>query len=278
MLGFVYEIRPEQRDEMTMDAEFYSRVAEQFGGYFSDASSTDVFPEGRPDETFDELVIALGAPHARLLDVGCADGRRLLGVARGYDVAIGIDLSSAMLNVAERYRAKAGQKNVTFELRDAAHTGLPDGDVDVLTSRRGPLIADEIERVLRPGGYVLYMGIGEQDARELKETFGRGQDFGSWNRRPLSESVAQELTDAGLVMTLNRSFRFEEFYHSADDLDTFLRQVPILHDYDLPTDKAAFDAYTAAAAVDKGVRLSRHWFIVQAQKPLSANQFRTQES
>ncbi|MCX4993688.1 class I SAM-dependent methyltransferase [Streptomyces sp. NBC_00568] len=252
---------------MTMDAEFYSRVAERFGGYFSDAQSTDEFPDGRPDAVFDELVTALGAPHARLLDVGCADGRRLLHTARSYGAVTGLDLSLEMLECAERYRAETGLEHVMFEMRDAAHSGLPDGSADVVTSRRGPLIAREFERVLRPGGAVLYMGIGEQDARALKETFGRGQDFGSWNGRPLSEKTAQELSDAGFVVTRSQEFRFEEFYHSANDLDTFLHQVPILGDYDPAADKEKFDRYVAAATVDQGVRLSRHWFIVQAQKP-----------
>ncbi|MFE9094250.1 class I SAM-dependent methyltransferase [Streptomyces sp. NPDC007264] len=252
---------------MTMDAEFYSRVAERFGGYFSDARSTDVFPDGRPDAVFDELVTALGASHARLLDVGCADGRRVLRTAPAYGAVTGMDLSPSMLECAERYRAEAGLSHVAFELRDAARTGLPDGYVDVVTSRRGPLFAREFARVLRPGGAVVYMGIGEQDARELKETFGRGQDFGSWNGRPLSEEVAQELSDAGLAVTGSQEFRFEEFYHSAGDLDTFLQQVPILDDYDPAADKEAFDRYAAAVTVEQGVRLSRHWFIVQAQKP-----------
>jgi hypothetical protein len=39
---------------MTLDVEFYSRVADRFGGYFSDARSTDVFAGGRPDAAFDE--------------------------------------------------------------------------------------------------------------------------------------------------------------------------------------------------------------------------------
>lgn len=252
---------------MTMDAEFYSRVAERFGGYFSDARSTDVFPDGRPDTAFDELATALGTPHARLLDVGCADGRSLLRVSPAYGAVTGMDLSPSMLECAERYRAEAGLSHVTFALCDAAHTGLPDGYADVVTSRRGPLIVREIERVLRPGGVVMYMGIGEQDARELKETFGRGQDFDSWNGRPLSERIAQELSDAGFVVTRNQAFRFEEFYHSPGDLDTFLHQVPIVDNYDSAADKEAFDRYVAAVSVEQGVRLSRHWFIVQAQKP-----------
>ncbi|MGW7579293.1 class I SAM-dependent methyltransferase [Streptomyces sp. NPDC054765] len=252
---------------MTMDAEFYSRVAERFGGYFSDAQSTDVFPDGRPDAVFDELVAALGAPQARLLDVGCADGRRLLQTSSAYGAVTGIDLSPSMLEVAERYREEAGLSHVAFELRDATHTGLPDGTTDVVTSRRGPLIVGEFERVLCPGGSVVYMGIGEQDARELKETFGRGQDFGSWNGRPLAEQVARELFAVGLVVTNSQSFRFEEFYHSPGDLDTFLQQVPILEDYDPAADKEAFERYVDAATVDQRVRLRRHWFIVQAQKP-----------
>lgn len=252
---------------MTMDAEFYSRVAERFGGYFSDARSTDVFPDGRPDTVFDELAIGLGTPHSRLLDVGCADGRSLLRVSHTYGAAIGLDLSPSMLEHAERYRTEAGLEHVTFELRDAARTGLPDGYAHVVTSRRGPLIAEEFERVLRGGGSLLYMGIGEQDARELKEIFRRGQDFGSWNGTPLAEKIARELSDAGFVVTKNQAFRFEEFYLSAGDLDTFLHQVPIVDDYESTADREAFDRYVAAATFDQGVRLGRHWFIVQARKP-----------
>ncbi|MFF4053767.1 class I SAM-dependent methyltransferase [Streptomyces chartreusis] len=253
-----------------MDAKFYSRVAEQFGGYFSDAQSTDVFPDGRPEAVFDELVTALGAPQARLLDVGCADGRTLLRISPAYGAVTGIDLSQPMLDVAERYRVEADLSHVAFELLDAAHTGLPDGSIDVVSSRRGPLIADEFERVLRPGGAVVYMGIGEQDARELKETFGRGQDFGSWNGRPLAEEIAQQLTAAGLAVTNSQAFRFEEYYHSPGDLGTFLQSVPILEDYDPVADKDAFERYVATATVDDRVRLRRHWFIVQAQKPVAA--------
>jgi hypothetical protein len=87
----------------------------------------------------------------------------------------------------------------------------------------------------------------------------------------LAEEIAQELSDAGFDVTGSQAFRFEEFYHSAADLDTFLQQVPILEDYDPAADKEEFDRYVAAATVDQGVRLSRHWFIVQAQKPAAVD-------
>ncbi|MBB4684422.1 class I SAM-dependent methyltransferase [Amycolatopsis jiangsuensis] len=255
---------------MDMDAEFYSRVADRFGGYFSDARSTDVFVDGRPEDLFDEWVIALGGARARLLDVGCADGRSLLRTSLVYEAVKGIDLSSSMLESAVRNRDAVSASNVTFELCDAAETGFPDDHLDVVTSRRGPLFLDEFKRVLRPGGTLVYMGIGEQDARELKEEFERGQNFGSWNDGPLAGEVARDMSKSGFLVTKKREFRFEEFYHSAGDLDTFLHAVPILDDYDSMADKSAFDRYVAAAAEAAGVRLSRHWFIVQAQKPMTA--------
>lgn len=97
---------------MTMDAEFCSRVAERFGG-FSDARSTDAFPDGRPGAVFDELVTALGAPRARLLAVGRADGRSLLRVSPAYGAVTGTDLSASMLECAARYRAEAGRAGRT---------------------------------------------------------------------------------------------------------------------------------------------------------------------
>ena len=248
-----------------MNPEFYSRVADEFGEYTSSGLRTDVFPDGDPEAVFDELARGLGTPDGRLVDVGCADGRSLLRIAPAFGSALGIDMSPSMLESAGRMRDAAGLDNVTFERRDASRTGLPDGQADVLTSRRGPLFPGEFRRVLRPGGHLLYMGIGETDVRELKETFGRGQLHGRWDGRPVMDEVAEELAAAGFTVVLERTFRTEEFYHSPVELDRFLRQVPIFEDYDTAADRAPFDRYVASARSDRGVRLDRHWFVVRAR-------------
>ncbi|MEU6347342.1 methyltransferase domain-containing protein [Streptomyces sp. NPDC046977] len=249
-----------------MNPDFYSRVADEFGGYTSGGLRTDVFPDGDPEAAFDELARGVGGPHVRLVDVGCADGRSLLRIAPAFGSVLGVDMSEAMLEAAERRRAESGPAGVRFERRDASRTGLPEGEADVLTSRRGPLFPGEFLRVLRSGGHLIYMGIGERDARVLKETFGRGQLYGRWDGRPVMDEVVEELTEAGFTVVLEKTFRTVEFYHSPVELDTFLRQVPIFEDYDTVADQAAFERYVASAGSGRGIRLDRHWFVVQGRR------------
>ncbi|MFC9224056.1 class I SAM-dependent methyltransferase [Streptomyces hygroscopicus] len=250
-----------------MNPEFYSRVADEFCAYTSGGLRTDVFPDGDPEAAFDELARGLGDPDGRLVDVGCADGRSLLRIAPAFGDVLGIDMSASMLECAEKRLKEVGlgNVNVRFERRDASRTGLPDGEADVLTSRRGPLFPEEFRRVLKPGGHLIYMGIGETDVRELKETFGRGQLYGRWDGRPVMDEVVEELTEAGFTMVRENAFRTQEFYHSPVELDTFLRQVPIFEDYDPVADRVSFERYVASAGSDRGIRLDRHWFVVQAR-------------
>ncbi|MFD8734272.1 class I SAM-dependent methyltransferase [Streptomyces sp. NPDC059618] len=251
-----------------MNPDFYSRVADEFGEYTSGGLRTDVFPDGDPEAAFDELAKGLAGRDGRLVDVGCADGRSLLRIAPAFADVLGIDMSESMLAAARRTCAELGLDHVAFERRDASRTGLPDGGADVLTSRRGPLFPGEFHRVLRPGGHLVYMGIGETDVRELKETFGRGQLYGRWDGRPVMDEVVEELTGAGFTVVLEKAFRTEEFYHSPVELDRFLRQVPIFEDYDSTADRAAFERYVASAGSDRGVRLDRHWFVVRARRTI----------
>ncbi|MFD9902881.1 class I SAM-dependent methyltransferase [Streptomyces sp. NPDC059063] len=251
-----------------MNPEFHSRIADEFGEYTSRGLRTDVFPDGDPEAAFDELARGHGGPDRRLVDVGCADGRSLLRIAPAFGGTLGIDTSESMLESAERKREEAGLGNVRFERRDASYTGLPGRVFDVLTSRLGPLFPGEFRRVLKPGGHLIYMGIGETDLRELKEAFGRGRLYGRWDGRPVMDEVVEELTGAGFTVVLEKNFRTEEFYHSPMELDRFLRQVPVFEDYDTVADQVPFERYVASAGSDRGVRLDRHWFVVQARRAI----------
>ncbi|WP_328914477.1 MULTISPECIES: class I SAM-dependent methyltransferase [unclassified Streptomyces] len=246
---------------------FYSKVAGQFGGYPDWPPRDTHYPEGDPEEFFDTVLTALGGG-GRLLDVGCADGRNLLALADRFAQVRGIDMSPEMLAAARRNQREAGLDHVVFEVGDAAATRLPDGSVDVVSSRRGPLCPAEFHRVLGERGAVVHLGIGEQDARALKETFGRGQNYGRWHTVPPAQEGQVRLEEAGFCVE-HRAFRFDEHFHSADDLRGFLRKVPIFEDFDPVADKERFDAYVERATSERGVHLARHWFVLVARKGIS---------
>jgi hypothetical protein len=124
---------------------------------------------------------------------------------------------------------------------------------------------DEFKRILKPGGSLVHLGIGEQDARELKAIFGRGQLYRRWEGVPVAQEVQGQLAAAGFAIVRDESFTYEEFFHSPAEFDVFLQLVPIFEDYDSVADKELFDGYVAGASSDRGVRLVRHWFLIHAR-------------
>lgn len=139
------------------------------GAYW--ARRADRFEEGVADYDF---VAATGiAPGDRVLDVGCGSGNTTLAAARLGAHALGVDLSSPMLELA-RTRS-AGVPNVRFEQADAQTH--PFDEVDVVISRSGVMFFGDPEsaftnlaRALRPGGRLVLMTWQPVSANEWMRT------------------------------------------------------------------------------------------------------------
>ena len=94
------------------------------------------------------------------LDVGTGTGEGAIAVAQRFPDArvVGVDLSTAML---ERARAKAPQ--LEFRTADAAALPFADDSFDLVTLANMIPFFDEIARVLRSGGWVLFaFSVGDE--------------------------------------------------------------------------------------------------------------------
>jgi ubiquinone/menaquinone biosynthesis C-methylase UbiE len=197
--------------------------------------------------------------------VGCADGRFTLSISPNFGYVHAIDFSEGMLESARKAQEVSGITNVKFEKADLFKNNLPSGEYDLIYCRRGPTDYGEFYRLLKSGGYYLEIKIGEKDAQEIKEVFGRGQGFGKWNQS-VSEKVSNELKEAGINPTYVADYTYNEYYESQEDLNRFLLSVPIFEDYDPLKDKVVFEKYVKENTSEKGIKLPRHRVVVIARK------------
>ena len=121
-------------------------------------------------ERFDRAVLAYHQPFMRaaaiqladrVLDVGCGNGQTTRDAARMASAgsALGVDLSSRMLDNALRQAAAEGLSNVRFEQADAQVYPFPEDAFDVAISRMGVIFFGDpvaglsnVGRALRRGG------------------------------------------------------------------------------------------------------------------------------
>lgn len=113
----------------------------------------------RYDEPF-FTAAAIEAPD-RVLDVGCGNGRTTRDAARraARGSALGVDLSSQMIELARRRAAEEGVTNASFLQADAQVHPFDPGAFDVAISRTGSMFFGDpvaafanLGRALRPGG------------------------------------------------------------------------------------------------------------------------------
>jgi|SRR5579884_2521630 len=249
----------------TPGATFYDRIAKKFGGYRGEAKHIDEFPEGNPEATFKQHLLALSGKDKTALDAGCADGRFTLSVADYFQRIVAIDISKGMLKAAKNFQQESGITNVTFLEQDVHSLSEDSFAFDVVYCRRGPTDYPRFHSILKPGGFYLEIGIGEKDAQALKEVFGRGQNFGNWNESTL-EKDEMALKALGFEFLFSRNFFYNEYYPTYEDIDLFLQGVPIFEDYDPLKDKAVLEAYTREHSSDKGIELERHRIVIVARK------------
>lgn len=149
----------------------------------------------RPPAELVGALVCLDLPEgAAVLDVGCGAGAEAVFLAGQGFRAIGVDISPEALSIARERAAEAGV-DVDWRLGTAVSLPVADGEVD-LASDRGCFhhvgrderqrFADEIYRVLRPGGSLLLRGsrhdarnhtrvdAGEVDAYFDRDRFSRG--------------------------------------------------------------------------------------------------------
>jgi SAM-dependent methyltransferase len=104
-------------------------------------------------------------PPTRALDLGTGTGEGAFTIARRFPNAevIGADIAAAMLEEARRKTPADLRDRVRFELADAARLPYENGSFELVGLANMIPFFDELERVLAPGGVVLFSFSGGRD-------------------------------------------------------------------------------------------------------------------
>jgi SAM-dependent methyltransferase len=158
------------------------------GGYWAD--NAEYFDRSVAPYHQRLLAVAAVAARERVLDIGCGTGQTTRDAARAAPAgsALGIDLSSRMLDYARRRAAEEGVINVTFEQADAQIHPFEPGAFDVAISRTTAMFFGDhvaafanIGRALRSGGrmvLVTWQPLGGNEwIREIAGALAAGRDL-----------------------------------------------------------------------------------------------------
>jgi SAM-dependent methyltransferase len=247
------------------DQYFYDRIARQFGSYKTKADYYNHFYNENPEHIFFEQLVSQGGKNISALDVGCADGRYTLKVAPHFKDILAVDISTEMLLLATQLQKEQKIENVCFQKTDITLLPVRNHSFDVVYCRRGPVHYSCIFRLLKANGHWLELSIGEQDVKELKVVFAKGQNFGHWDK-PYLESKRKQLEDNGFQPLFLKEYFYSSFYRDVKSLSLFLEGVPIFKDYDPSKDEGALLQYATKMGTERGIELKRHCLVITAQK------------
>jgi SAM-dependent methyltransferase len=211
-----------------------------------------------PSWSYPELARPLLRPAHSLLDLDTGGGELLVELAPLPPHTVAVEGWAPNVPVARDRLTPFGVSVVTE---------LPGGEneFDVVLSRHGRLPAEDIARLLRPGGTLLSQQVGSDDLKDLNAELGAPPPYAtSWTAK---EAVAA-LEAAGLTVTDVREERPPLTFHDVGALVYQLRAVPWqIRDFTPQRYDRALRRIDAVIRTHGHYTATAHRFLVQASRP-----------
>jgi ubiquinone/menaquinone biosynthesis C-methylase UbiE len=252
--------------EKSMDGlaykNFYDKVGKLIGWDFSQLK---VVTEGEQWDFYNEVTQRCKRSDL-LLDIGVGGGERLLSIADAALLLVGIDHSNGMMQTANANLQKSKKPNVRFMQMDAEKITFPESFFNVVSCRHSAFNAKEVAKVLENDGVFLTQQVSDNDKSNIKQAFGRGQQFGT-NEGILKDKTLSDLSEAGFADIQFFEYDAMEYYESYEDLVFLLRHTPIIpnfgecdHDFDI------LHKFIEGNQTEKGIVTNSKRFMIIAKK------------
>ena len=244
-------------------------LAQRFGAYASFQNESDpilvkTFGDDPADE-IDRLLDIFDTPESQVLDLGCGAGFTLCRLAPKVKVIWGFDMEAELLEAAQLRAVQSSLDNATFVHGNVAVAEdvakLPDDAFDVVLSRRGPDVNQDLMPKLRSNAFVvqeLY-----QDPLSVLEIFGRKTFLRDiWHNPHNKVARYQRLS---LFPVSIKEYFTESYFRDADHLIAYLSRPSAFCSWPMPPipydesrDRQALELYIRYNTTPDGIRMINH--------------------
>ncbi len=247
-------------EDSNKEKEFYNKIGKIIGWDFSQIKY-DVIDNSK-FQYFDEINNNI-SENTLLLDIGTGGGEKLSNlISNNCLMKIGTDFSEEMIKIAKKNNKN---KKIRFFEMDSDKLNFPNDFFDIITARHTPFNSKEVTRLLKQDGLFFSEQVDEDDCKELKELFGRGQGYNEKNK--LIDKIKTDIKGNELKQIEFYDITQEEYYKTEEDLLFLLNNTPIIPDFGkVKDDYAKFNYYVEKNTTDKGIRLNRRLFGIKLTK------------
>jgi SAM-dependent methyltransferase len=210
-----------------------------------------------PSWSFPELARPLLRRTPSLLDLDTGGGELLAELAPLPPMTVAVESWAPNVPVARDRLTPFGVSVVTE---------LPGGEeeFDVVLSRHGRLPADDLSRLLKPGGTLLSQQVGSDDLADLNRQLGAPPPY---PRAWTAETAVAALQAAGLTVTDVREERVPLTFHDIGAVIYQLRAVPWqIRDFSVEKYDRALRRLHAMISTHGNYTATAHRFLVQATR------------
>lgn len=241
----------------------YEEVAKEQGWNFVKISPEI---EYLTDYDYYKTVVSVIGHDTTILDIGCGSGEKSLKFFSGTKKVVMLDIEPEMLKKVEENKLKmlTEKEQAKFETKlgnGDANLDFEDESFDLVVSRHCGANMSEVFRILKKGGVFVSEDIDDADCIELKEYFGRGQNYENIKSKRLQKAdIFNKSIELGFSDIELKQVDYIEYYPNKEQLKYLLTRTPILTYFDDKTDDEILDKYILDNQTEKGIKLVRRLF------------------
>ncbi|MGD2250430.1 MAG: class I SAM-dependent methyltransferase [Candidatus Methanofastidiosia archaeon] len=197
-------------------------------------------------------------PGITLLDIGCGTGHILTQLVNPEYTCIGLDISSAMIQIAS--------KNTQALFVQGNGESLPflGSTFDIVINRLAQYSLTEVYRVLTYKGFFIEYGLGPRANKEIKNIFPTRINKDAFffpKTKDWKKEVIQKFEKKFSILHF-QEYTQTEYYTIRRALD-LIEMVPLVNNFDREKDKPTI---TRIAENSTLIKTTWHYYMVEAQK------------